>query len=257
MGLLSKIVKSPFGTIMNTVSTAFTHPIKVAEAILSPNITVKEVVAAHTSQTIKQQTTETILSTIGYATAITGISSIATKGIAALIPSTIKGKVAAAVATPIVVGSVISSPSVLTKAAAAPVELAKFGGDVGTFISDPSVSTFVDVIKESPIISAGIAAVGLGSLGAVTAGVVGGVLNRNAIETQTENIVGAINEKKESGTISMGGGSQNPILPQTTKITASKTRSKRRTAKKIQPVRQSVTVNVNNKRYINQRSICK
>ncbi len=133
------IKKSPLGKAMDTLSATFSHPIQTVTAIVSPTKTIKEVTEKHWEQPLSTQITQTVLATGGYVAALYGGAAIATKGLAAavktLIPATLKGKIIAGVAAPVVLGAVIESPELLGKAAGAPSELAQFGGDVAGFIA--------------------------------------------------------------------------------------------------------------------------
>jgi len=265
MGILTKIVKSKFGKVMDTAAAIYSNPIKAIKTI-GKETTLKELTAEAKSKPLSTQITKTVLSTAGYASVALGAASVATKGIAAsaasLIPSTLKGKVIAAAAAPIVLGAVIKEPSkTLGAVASAPSELAEFGGDVATFAASPSIETAKEIIKESPIISAGLGILGVAAVGAAAANVVGGVLTREEMKKQT-----AAFEKQAElmGSSSVGVSGETAILPERTTITTGKKQYKRHTAKKTPSVRQSVRVNiinkpsntgikVYNKRYINER----
>lgn len=197
MGWLKKLTKSKFGKAMDTFSAVFSNPIKSVKAVVSKKTTIKQVTKAHFAKPLKSQIAKTVLSTAGYATALYGGAAAVSAakagtlkaGVAvaakSLIPKTIKGKVIAAVAAPIVVGAVIKEPTkVLSKVAAAPSELAQFGGDVATFAAEPSLETAKQIIKESPIISAGLALAGVAAVGVGAAGVVGGIRTRQELKNK-------------------------------------------------------------------------
>lgn len=243
---LTKVVKSPVGKVMDTVSATFSHPIQTAAAIVSPTKTIKQVTEKHFSQSVAKQTTDTVLATGGYVAALYAGAAVATKGLAAsmkvLIPATLKGKVIAGVTAPIALGAVIQSPELLGKAAGAPSELAQFGGDVAKFAADPSADTFKDILEESPVISAVVAGAGIVVAGKAVLPAISGYLTREEMEKQTAAL-----EKSAAaaGGNYIGGGS--PILPATSTITTGRKPYKRRAAKKTPSVRQSVVVSIINK----------
>lgn len=258
---LTKVVKSPFGKVMDTFSAVFTHPIKAATAIVSKKSTIKGVTKAHFEQPLKTQITQTILTTGGYVATLYAGAAVATKGLAAsvgtLIPTTLKGKVIAAVVAPVALGAVIKSPELVGKTLSAPAELAQFGGDVASFAADPSLAGAKQIITESPLISAGIAAAGLVIGGAA----VSGVLQRQEMKKQTAAL------EASAAAAAMGGkgfySGESPILPERTSVSPTRAPSKRRRATKTPSVRQSLRVNIINKpvatgvrilnkRYINQ-----
>lgn len=258
---LTKIVKSPVGKAMDTFSAVFTHPIQSVGAVFSKEKTIKQVTKKHFEQPLKTQITQTILTTGGYVASLYAGAAVATKGLAAsvgtLIPTTLKGKAIAVIAAPVVIGAVVKSPELIGKAAGAPAELAQFGGDVAGFAADPSLESAKQIITESPLISAGIAAAGLVIGGAA----VSGVLQRQEMKKQTAAL------EASAAAAEMGGkgfySGDSPILPERVGVTPTKTASKRRRATKKPSVKQSVRINiisrpvatglrVTNKRYINQ-----
>lgn len=103
-------------------------------------------------------------------------------GYAALSPG---AKVASVVAAPVVVGAVASNPKLITKTAKAPSELASFGSDLGNLLEDPSLSNAAQVVKNSPLISAGIAAGGAALIGGGIAGTIATIQNTKAIKKNT------------------------------------------------------------------------
>lgn len=293
MGLLSNIVstvKSGAAKVLDTLTIAFAHPIQTATAIVSKKSTLEDVKTAHFSQSLPEQIKDTVLGTAGIATTIVGAAAVTTaakagvlasSAVAAaknLIPSTTKGKVIAAVATPIAVGAIVKEPvSSVKTIVSAPGELAQFGGDVATFVKEPSVENAKQIVKESPVISGVLGGVGVAALSKGLAPAVGAYLQKEAAEEQTEAIKEQTQVIKE--TAIMGGSGpktpiaattpvapQTPITPETKPLIATAgsrvSTSKRKTTKKTpsQTIRQSVNVLVSNrsnsvgmKRYINRR----
>jgi len=98
--------------------------------------------------------------------AAVSVASTAVKAAKAVIPTTTKGKIVAAVATPIVVGAVTSQPLGTAKTIAkAPGELAKFGAGIADLAANPSAETAKNLITESPLLTAGAALLTAGILG--------------------------------------------------------------------------------------------
>lgn len=291
MGLLSNIVSSVkssvVGKALDTLSAAFIKPVETVKAIISPTKTVSDVIKEVEKQSLAKNITSTVLNTAAAAATIVGAGAVSAAAKAgtllpaaataakALIPTTTKGKIVAAVAAPVVVGAVIKEPVSTIKAiSTAPSELAQFGGDIATFIKEPSISTAKEIIKESPLISAGVAAATIGAGVAAVAPAISGLLTRETIQEQTKVLEKAISNDtivdkdilppKDSkiyypvDTISPSA----PITPETKAITPTTTKKAiRRARKKKKPVTNiSQRVNlmvsntgVRNTNYINRR----
>ena len=279
MGLLSslyKVVKKP----MNVLTTAFVHPIQTISAAVSKEKTVSQVTEAHFEQSLGKQIGQTVLATAGYAAATLTAGAVATKGIAAtaasLIPATIKGKVIAAVAAPVVIGAVAQQPLKAAEAITkAPSSLANVGANVANLVADPSLKNVKTLISENPVLVGGAAAAGAVAAGAGAAGLVSGYLTRQELEKQTEALersaaaaegailgegTGQVLEKEKITATDEG----KAITPETTTITTGQKRRRRPTIKEKPSVRQNVRVivtnraistglRVKNERYLNQR----
>ena len=96
------------------------------------------------------------------------------------------GKVATVAAAPVVASVVLTSPDTIKKAASAPRSAAQFGSNVTEFINEPSVERAKDIVRDNPIIAGGAAALGIGALGAGTAGLIGTAINTRATKQNTE-----------------------------------------------------------------------
>ena len=243
MGLFNSIgnflKNNPVGKVvtkvMDTATIAFVHPIKTATAIVSSKSTLKDVAQEHFSQPLLKQNIEAVVSAVSYGTAVLGSVGVASKGIIPvakmLIPATIKGKVIAGVTAPIVLGAVLSAPAkTLGAIANTPNALANFGGNIGTFAADPSLSNAKSIIQENPLIAGGLVA---------TAVVLGAKTLIPAITTGRQ--IDAINEQTEAinsaSAVMVGGGAGlenerivntnegKPILPQTQVVTPTKNRA--------------------------------
>lgn len=178
MGLLSSITKSVY-KVLDPVLTVIAKPVESVKAIIDPNKTLKEVETEFFSQSKIKQATQfaTNVALVGGG-ALIGASGKAATVAKALIPTTTKGKVIAAVAAPIVAGAVIKEPA---QAISAPSkvagELAQFGSDVSGLIAEPSIEKAKETILESPlIIGAGVAAA---AAPLVVAGVKGAIIGES------------------------------------------------------------------------------
>lgn len=266
MGILSSLKKGVM-KVMDTATVAFTHPIQTISAVISPTKTVAQVVEKHFEQPVTKQITEIVLTTAGYATAALGVAGIAAKGIAAtassLIPSTIKGKIIAAVAAPVIIGAVVQEPAKITKIVTkAPSELAQFGGDIAKFVSDPSLESAKQIIKESPVISGVVAAAAAVGIGAAAVPAISGYLTREEMEKQTAALEAQVKatEATNVGAISTlpypssTAPAPIPVTPQTETVMAGgikvSPRRKRRISVAVMPsVRQNVNVIVQNRNF--------
>lgn len=156
--------------------------------------------------------------------------------------------IAGAFTTPFIVGALTSSPTLDKAISSRIMHPEKAGQTLGEFIENPiekvkeGISNIIEKVKESPLISAGIGA------GLITAGAI---------------IVPKIADKFKDKDIAIGSPGSIPITPERATIpisATSKKRSKRRTAKKPQSIRQSVKINIinhnratNNQKYIKER----
>lgn len=203
MGLLSNI-GSAFTKAMNTLTVGFVHPVQTIQAVISKEKTIDKVIEQHFEQPLSTQIGQTFLATAGYATAVIGGGAVATaakagtlkaavvQGAKSLIPTTTKGKVLTAVAAPVVVGAIAKQPAAAVKfIAKAPGELSQFGGDVATFATNPSLESAKQIIKESPVISAGVGLLLVGGAAKAIIPAIATTRQTEAIQEQTEAIKGA------------------------------------------------------------------
>lgn len=208
----------------------------------------------------KSQTTNKVLSFAAsnpFTTAaiITPVNTIsAAKAGYAALPTAAK---VAAIPTGIVAtGFVVSNPSSLKQVAKAPAELSRFGSDLGSLSANPSLEGVKDVFKNSPVISSAIALGGAAVIGAGATRTIATIANTRAIKENTKNTVTSIIPNQTSSTLpatpiaatSTNAGSVEPITRET-QILGKEPRSKRiakRKSKTIQPIRNSVRVNIIN-----------
>lgn len=281
MGLLSNIVgsvkQSVVGKALDTLSAAFIKPGETVQAVFSPTKTVADVIKEVDKQSLGKNITATVVNTATAAAVVSGIGAIATRGVAAtatsLIPSTIKGKIIAAVATPVVVGAVINQPiKSIQVVAEAPEKLANVGGNLAKLGAEPSLKNAETLVKENPVIVGGAIAAGTLAVGAGAVSALSNLLNRQEMKKQTEAFERQATAAEKQLTImpvATGGegikeiptSNTNPI-PQVaeTKTISKETAIKRRrkTKAKEKPVNVSQRVNVvvsNNsstKKYLNR-----
>jgi len=224
MGLLSSL-KKVVQTVAKPIAAAaavVAQPIKTIQAIISPTKTVAQVQEKFFEQPKATQAAQFAVS----AAAIGGGAILGTAGklgavAKAVIPATTKGKVIAAVATPVVIGAVTKEPvSTVKTIAKAPSELSQFGSDVATFVTSPSIETGKQVISESPIISAGVGAAVLGAAALKVVPAIATYSQTQAIQEQTEAIKNATSNVLPSSTIPTTEGAKavaaaTPVAPQT------------------------------------------
>lgn len=196
MALLSSLVMKAAKAVnvaLETTSVAFVHPIKTIQAAISPTKTVAQVADEYLSQSVSKQVTQLATSTIGYlgAAAVTAkVASVGVKAaVTAAIPSTTKGKVIAAVATPVIVGAAVSQPAQTAKAITqTPQALSNVGANVAKIIAEPSISNVKTLVSENPVIVGGAIAAATIAGGAKLIPAIAVARQTEAIQEQTEAI---------------------------------------------------------------------
>jgi hypothetical protein len=291
MGILSSIgsvlkkaatavVNSPVGAGLDALSYTFTHPIKAVEGIATGNFQKQE--AAYFAQPLAKQETQTVISTIGYVGAVLGVGAVSKAASAgtltssaktlavSAIPKTVTGKIAAAVAVPVVLGAVAQNPGqTLGAVASAPGALANFGGNLGNLAANPSIANVETLIKENPVVATAagaaiVAAVG-GGIG-LAANTVATFTNSQATKANTAATTGSASDTLAPSPITVTDRSGEmstlpyttattataPITPSTQKVSSgssnASTRKRSRAKKSVMPsVKQNVSVIVQNK----------
>lgn len=159
MGILSSITKAVY-KVVDPVITAVARPVDTVKAILSPTKTVKDVSTEFFSQSKIKQAAEFVTNVALVGGTGLGVAKVGVSGVAkAITPTTLKGKVIAAAAAPVVAGAIISQPEAASKAPAkAAAELAEFGAGLGELIVSPSIESAKSLISSSPILTAGTVA---------------------------------------------------------------------------------------------------
>lgn len=254
MGILAKVGLAVPVTIGNLITKGINL---VAGKEIGKTTTIKEA-----SETKFGKVLGTAITGAGVALAGTAIaaSSAATAAVTKLIPATTKGKVIAAVATPVAVGAVVEKPKETTKAIISlPSNLANVGANIATLATDPSISNAVNLVKENPLIVGGAAAAAGVASAAVLSNTIQGSLTRSQIAEQTEvlkdiqNVTTSPTTSNQVQTIPATTGSSSaavtPVLPQTQTLTtttgSASTKRKKSTRKPLQSkISQSVRVNV-------------
>lgn len=280
MGLLSNafnVVKnSVVGKSLDILTVAISHPVKTAQAIISPKVTINDVIKDSFSKPLANQIASTALGTASIAGTIVGglaVSSAvkagtlipATINVAkSLIPTTVKGKLITAVATPVVLGAVASKPLESAKAVIkTPLALGNFGANVATFASNPTIANAKTIISENPVISSGVAIGTALTLGATATGIISTISTKQNTKAILENTKSLLPSTPEVIYASdpvvrsnLTPSSIVPVTPQTTAVTSGKTTKKRKSVsrKQYQNISQRVNVLVNSnntKRYLN------
>ncbi len=237
----------------------------------------KDKVQANVSNQSVKKTLEVVANNpytvAGLATGASLISPVLAKTAAAttlnvaksLIPSTTKGKVIAAIATPVIAGAIAQQPKEIGKAIIkAPKELANFGGDVANLLVDPSIENLKELVSESPIITSGLAAAGLIAGGSAVISAVQNQRVINAIEgiggVSPDDTVQALPSSPVQPIAGGGSSSKIPLTPQTQEVGATTRRKRRKSSIKQPNVIQRVTVNLQNKnlkigKYLNNKRL--
>jgi hypothetical protein len=225
---------------------------------------------------VSNPTMKTALETVSnhpYVTAgvIAGGYTLATKpAIAAatgkaLIPTTTKGKIIAAVAAPVVIGAVSKAPVQFAKAAIeAPSQLGEFGSGIAQLATKPSLASAKELFKGSPILTTATLAAGAVIAGKGIFPAIATARQTEAIQEQTAAIEAATGvalptEKANYTTSPIGVPSSPtvPVTPQTQTVAATGIRKARKKSKKerfFPSVSQKVNVLVSNR---NRSSITK
>jgi hypothetical protein len=184
------------------------------------------------------------------------VISVVGKVAKALVPTSTKGKIIAGVSAPVVIGALAREPkAVIQKVAKAPSELAQFGGDIATFATNPSLESGKEIVANSPLISVGAGLLGAGGLVKTIAPAIGGYLQKEAIQEQTEVLkdIGGYNVIDKSPTFTtqpVNSGVASPITPQVKEVSSGIPRAKKKRKRKSDrngSINQNVQVVVQNR----------
>lgn len=144
------------------------------------------------------------------------VGAVARSAIVSVIPKTLAGKAAVVTAAPIVYGLVKANPQgAQTVVEKAPSQLANFGQNVGSLVSDPSLNNVKEIYKENPVIATTATAAVVGAIGLATAGIVSNISNTLAIKKNTAATQDAIQAISDPATQQI---TANPSNPQTIQI---------------------------------------
>lgn len=192
---------------------------------------------------------------VGATTTKTAISS-AIKASPALIPTTTKGKVIAAVVTPVAIGATIKQPEKVAQAiVSTPSGLVNVGGNIANLAANPSIENVKTLVSENPVLVGGAvataAAIGVkGILPAIATTTQTQAIKEQtkAIEATTQGLIVQSTPEKDIISIPAQNNAPIPQTPQTQTIKATTTtKRKRRKTKQIMPnISQRVNVLVNN-----------
>lgn len=202
MGLLfnigTAVKKSVVGKALDFLTVGFNRPIATATSLIQGKGAYEKLVETEFNKPLGKQITGTVISTAGYAAAIltAGAAAGAAKAgtlatsvkamVPKLLPSTLKGKVIAAVAAPVVIGAVASNPlKAVNVAASTPSKLANVGYNLAELGANPSIDNLKTLVKENPLIVGGAALVGGAAIIKTAAPVVSNVLLREEMKDQT------------------------------------------------------------------------
>lgn len=182
---------------------------------------------------------------LGGAVAVAPKAAIATVGAGfGALPTS--GKVATVLATPVIIGAVASNPGIIKDVASAPREFSEFGSDAGSFLANPSTESFGELIKNSPVISSGLAIAGVA---AITPGIVSAISQARqseAIRDLAESLPASIQGLPATPATSNALVSSMPITPATQVIgRAASTGIARR--KKQKPKVPSLNIRITNR----------
>lgn len=141
----------------------------------------------------KAQVATTIKSSValvaGVATLGTSAGRAAVSTVAkALVPKTTKGVVTAAIAAPVAVGVLTSSPKARETVVSAPSSLTSFGSSLGGFIEEPTVSKAKEVVMDNPLASGLVGAGIVAATAGIAVPVISGALTRESIQDVEEAI---------------------------------------------------------------------
>jgi hypothetical protein len=270
MGLLNSIADIAKKVVTAVVPTK--AKIENVGAVLNAafNPFSKDTVVANVSNPVLKTTLETVanhpyVSTALVAGGVTAVSNpTAALNVAkALVPTTTKGKIIAAVAAPVAAGVVLSAPSQSAKAIiSTPSALVNVGQNIGTFAVNPSVENLKNIYKENPAVatvatSAGLIAIGSAVVPAVS-NAISNQLTRSEISKQTDVFKEQLEVSKQSLNLPATVVPKNttssdiPVTPATQTVTAKpliattggRVSTTRKRYKKKEPTRISQRVNV-------------
>lgn len=172
----------------------------------------------------------------------------------AIVGTSLKTKViggsALLLAGPVVTGAIINEPKVVTRTIGG---LTNFQGNLYELGKNPSVENVTDLVKENPVIAslvAGGIAAGTGLAGAGASALLS-TANTRAVRQNTETLSGISPQNLARDTVLSANPivSPNPVTPGTQTLSSVKSTSvvrKRRRTQKIQPIRNTVRVQVLN-----------
>lgn len=197
-----------------------------------------------------------------------GISGVAGSVGRALSTLPLKDKIvlggATAIAAPIIAGQVVREPKTITRSVGG---AANFESNLYQASRDPSKQNIKDIFLENPVISTGVAALGLLAVGGGVAGAIATARNTAAINENTQSMIGSVPSVPGSSaplpvevitSDDESGPSSTPLTPQTQvlgrEVTGSGNRSRRSPRKKAAASSSNVRVNIlNQQTYIGGR----
>jgi len=186
---IGNAVTTAFYKVADPILTTFAHPIKVAEAIVSPTKTIAQVENEFFSQPKSSQIAQTIFAGVNYGLAGAGAGALATKGVVSAVGG-ISLKTVGKVALTEVAGSTISkSPTLQNQVVQLPNAVDQFTSNIANTIETPTLENGLRILKDNPFLSATAITALLVSLG-YSASLIASILstraNTNAVKENTE-----------------------------------------------------------------------
>lgn len=269
--MVSQIVKA-FYKVADPIISAVANPIKTVAAAVSPTKTVKQVQDEYFKQSKTAQAIDFAIGATSIGLGTTAVATTAGRAAATQVAksvgsSAIKAPIktlAIGASIPIAIGAVKSNPKeVISTVAKAPSELQTFGSDIAKVVSSPSLQSAKQLVSNSPILTTATAVLGAGAIAKTVSPIASGLLQREALQEQTEvlqsavsnNIPSQLTEAPPKGVAKdTPKAPQTPITPETQPLIAtagsgngSKKRRKASRKPKVQPISQRVNVIVSNR----------
>ena len=193
MGLFSGI-----GAFISDQKSRISNVVAVEATVLQNVASTLTLGAIKSSSTIVATPGSGVVGQIGQAIAQNPLTSAgilaagASAPVRGAISSTISGlstgtKIAGIAAVPIAAGIVAANPGgTISAAIGTPSALINVGKNVGTFAAHPTLQNAENIVKQNPIISGAIAAVGITTIGLGTSSIISNALNTSAVKKNTE-----------------------------------------------------------------------
>ena len=258
MGLFSKL----FYKVADPLLTIGGSPIKSAKAVFTKT-KFKDVQKDFFAQSKFKQAQDFALNVAAFGGAATSVGRAAVVKSAKVLAPKLFGTVPRAATTLFAAGVISKSPSTRKFISGAPERLFTQGGNLGTFIEKPKAEkdkaledTSVLEKVEDFGIKAGLVLAGAGLVTVVAPKVKDKVVDIFTKDQTPKELPIVSTSPVNSAPVGAAPISTSPILPETTTVSPTRKKSKRRRKPRVTNVKQSVRVNVvnraSNRRYINK-----